>query len=156
VQKHPPRVMLSKVKALLRTGGAMREDLRPVGRARNGQARANSDEYGPIADMVMAARTARSRLFPRFMFGEPAWDVLLLLYRDGNLSVADLARSSDTPLSTTGRWIDSLEDHELVKRMRCGDDRGEDRIELSDRARGGLQSFLSALAGNWPVAAATD
>jgi len=134
----------------------MHPDLRPVGRARGAQARANSDEYGPIADMVMAARRARSKLFPRLMFGEAAWDILILLYRDENLSLADLAASSDTPLSTTGRWIDFLEGHQLVKRTRSGDDRGADRIVLSDEARRGLQSFFSTLAGNWPVAAAID
>ncbi len=133
----------------------MHEDLPPVGRARDRATSTSSGEYRTIADMVIAARAARSPLFPRSMFGEPAWDILLLLYRDKNVCLADLARSADTPESTAARWIDFLEAHQLVTRMRCGEDRSADRVELGSKARDGLHSFFAALAGNWPIAAAT-
>lgn len=134
----------------------MHEDLRPIGRARNPATSTNADDYRAIAKLVMTARKARSKLFPRSMFSEPAWDILLLLYRDEEASLADLARSADTPRSTAGRWIDFLEADGLVSRDRCGEDRGADRIRITGKAREGLQGFFSALAGNWPIAAAND
>lgn len=130
----------------------MHEDFRPL----NADASTNSADYKAIAHIVMAARKVRYRLFPRSMFSESAWDILLLLYPDGHASLADLAKSAETPQSTAARWIDFLETHELATRERSGGGRGADQIRLTAKARNGLQAFFSILAGNWPIAAATE
>lgn len=67
---------------------------------------------------IIIARRGREAVFGPNLFSEPTWDALLELYaaRLGNrkVSLAELSRAIDTPLTTTGRWIALLEDRQLV------------------------------------------
>ena len=71
---------------------------------------------------LIAMRRARSSIFGGDLFSDPAWDILLELYAaklgHRKTSLEDLARSSGTPLSTTGRWVAALDGHGLAQQVR--------------------------------------
>jgi DNA-binding MarR family transcriptional regulator len=104
-----------------------------------------------IARMMFEGRNARARLFPRSMFNEPAWDMLLALYLAKEAPAAtDLAKWTNTPLTTATRWIVYLEVHRLISRGPCAADRRVQRIRLTDQARTKIKTLLSELAGLLP------
>lgn len=67
---------------------------------------------------VLASRRGREAALGRELFSDPAWDVLLELYAaklgERRIALAELARSIDTPLSTTRRWVNALAERGLV------------------------------------------
>jgi DNA-binding MarR family transcriptional regulator len=101
-----------------------------------------------IAEAMFEVRKARSRIFPASMFNEPAWDMLLALYlADDAPAAADLARWTNTPLTTATRWITYLEVHKLITREACPVDKRVQRVRLTDLARGKLKLLYSTFAG---------
>lgn len=80
---------------------------------------------GPPMDVADVKRHMRSRriresLFPKGFFADPAWDMLLELYSaalDGRkLAINRLSVAANVPLTTTLRWIGTLEKEALVNR----------------------------------------
>ena len=67
---------------------------------------------------ILIARRERDAVFGPHLFSDPSWDTLLELYAaklgDRNVSLAELSRVIDTPLSTAARWIAVLERRGLV------------------------------------------
>lgn len=67
---------------------------------------------------ILLARRGRDSVFGPHLFSDPSWDTLLELYAarlgDRNVSLAELSKVINTPLSTTGRWISLLENRGLV------------------------------------------
>jgi len=98
---------------------------------------------------VLAARRARRRILGEELFSDPAWDILLELYAaklgHRQISTEDLARSSGTPLSTTTRWIATLEQHGLARRGR--DEKEVVYTQISLTTEGA--SRLERLADEW-------
>ena len=101
------------------------------------------------ARAILAGRQLRNAHFSRAMFGEPAWEILLVLYimeRDGERQTPSrLASWTSTPLSTTVRWIDYLEKKQLVTRHSHPNDKRIVFIALEDRAREAMDSYLSSV-----------
>lgn len=68
---------------------------------------------------VLLVRRARADLLGADIFSDPAWDILLELYGarlgERRVSSLDLARAIGTPVSTTIRWIASLNSHGLTE-----------------------------------------
>lgn len=99
------------------------------------------------ARIVLNSRRHRSHFFNPAMFGEPAWDMLLVLYvterSEGRQSIGRLAEWIETPLTTAIRWIDYLEKERLVKREPHPNDKRVMFIRLSDKGRELLDSYLS-------------
>ena len=105
------------------------------------------------ASLVARARTEldgrrlRQRFFNAIMFGEPAWDVLLMLYiceqSFGRLTMSRLAEWVEAPLTTVGRWVKYLEDEQLAQRESHPTDRRTVFISLRDKGRTALDSYLS-------------
>jgi DNA-binding MarR family transcriptional regulator len=77
---------------------------------------------------ILIARRGRDAVFGAHLFSDPSWDTLLELYAaklgDRNVSLAELSRVINTPLSTTARWIAVLERRGLVATV-------EDRLRPS-------------------------
>lgn len=98
------------------------------------------------ARLSMASRNDRSKFFPRAMFGEPAWDLLLALYahqgRSHALTISNLANIAQTPVTTALRWIDYLDEKGLVLRERSNIDRRASEIRLSDDGRARLDRYF--------------
>lgn len=65
-----------------------------------------------LAQRLQATREARATFFAPYMFGEPAWDVLLALYiahgRGYPMKVTDLCFEAAAAPTTVIRWIDYL------------------------------------------------
>lgn len=91
------------------------------------------------------ARRARLDLFPAAAFGEPAWDILILLFAKGaglHLTVTQVAEMIGTPISTTIRWIEYLEGGGLLLKERHKLDRRTTLIGLTDVAESRLTTFF--------------
>jgi DNA-binding MarR family transcriptional regulator len=98
------------------------------------------------ARVVINSRRHRFRFFKRSMFGEPAWDMLLVLYitepAEGSQSISRLAELVETPLSTAVRWIDYLEREKLVEREPHPTDKRVIFIRLSEKGREQIDGYL--------------
>lgn len=99
------------------------------------------------ARIVLSSRRLRFRYFNRSMFGEPAWEILLVLYitetTEGRQSTGRLAELVETPLSTAARWIDYLDRERLIERQPHPTDKRVIYIRLSPKGRELLDSYLS-------------
>ena len=80
----------------------------------------NSSEIAAEVRRIIKARRDRGRFFPRHLFADPAWDMLLELYaaelEQVRISVSKLCDASDVPATTALRWISTLVNESLVKR----------------------------------------
>lgn len=68
---------------------------------------------------VLFVRRARSRIFGKNLFSDPAWDIILELYAANlsgkALSLTGLAQAIEAPVSTTARWAASLTGHGIIE-----------------------------------------
>lgn len=107
------------------------------------------DELVTRARIVLNSRRARSRYFSPAIFGEPAWDILLVLYitdvAGDRQTIGKLAEWITTPPSTVLRWVGYLERENLIERHPHPTDRRIMFIKLSDKGRASLDSYLRAL-----------
>ena len=110
---------------------------------------ASEDELASLARIIFHSRRTRARHFKRAMFGEPAWDVLLLLYaadRSGSRqTLTKLAGSIEAPLSTVNRWIGYLEREQLVQREPHPTDRRVVFIGLLPKGRQSMTEYLTEM-----------
>ena len=71
-----------------------------------------------IAQAWVHALRARNATFPRALFADPAWNMLLDLYLakcdDKEISVSSVCIAASVPATTALRWIGTLEKHGLV------------------------------------------
>lgn len=81
-----------------------------------------------LAEHYLTARRARLEVFPRQLFGEPDWDILLQLFvhhvRSTAATVTDACNASGVPPTSALRHISRLEEMGLVTRR---DDPGDRR-----------------------------
>jgi DNA-binding MarR family transcriptional regulator len=103
------------------------------------------------ARIVLNARRLRERHFNRIMFGEPAWDILLMLYASeqsaGRLTVSRLAEWVETPLTSVVRWVNFLEEEGLVARQAHPTDRRTFFVVLLGKGRAALDAYLGMIPG---------
>jgi len=95
---------------------------------------------------ILALRQKRAELFGPSMFGEPAWEMLLQLYSmsgGARQSMSRLAQLSGTSKATALRWADYLCDRGLVRRQRHPTDLRSAFMELTDKGREKIQSYLA-------------
>lgn len=93
---------------------------------------------------LLARRRKRHSLFGKAMFGEPAWEMLLLLYAIGpRESVSRLAELALLSKSTATRWIDYLEGQRLVRRDAHPKDKRAIFVELTEKGRDSISLYLS-------------
>jgi DNA-binding MarR family transcriptional regulator len=92
-------------------------------------------------------RRRRSRIFGRDMFGEPAWDMLLVLYIQDAAgpreTVGRLIKYSGTSASSAKRWIAFLSERGFVKRVSHPTDARTWFVELTDKGRQSVSVFFS-------------
>ena len=103
------------------------------------------------ASLIRAARDLRREWFDQNIFGEPAWEMLLTLYViDGEqrrLSTRQVARLARLSLTTTLRWLDYLEEQDLVSRRPNPFDHRVVYTELSDKGRAAMDAYLMRNCG---------
>ena len=100
------------------------------------------------ARRILALRQRRAGHFGAAIFGEPAWEMLLLLYvSTGNgLGVDHLAMLSGVSEGIARRWLSQLANEKLVQ---VGGPSSSATVHLTPRGRAGLDAVLTdALAGD--------
>ena len=94
---------------------------------------------GPIAvaRAIFEDRRRRALTFNPGMFGEPAWELLLTLYvmdiHGPRLTIGALARFAGCAPTTTLRWLDYLEDQQLIYREEVPGDARTSFVRLFKR-----------------------
>ena len=95
---------------------------------------------------AFAARRERKQFFDADLFGEPVWDLLLLMYREHlggrELTRAQATQVPDVPPSTAARWIGVLERRGLVS-SDSDDDAG--MVKLTGTALTKLEAYMEEL-----------
>ena len=116
-------------------------------KARGDQSRTVSrSDLVQMAKRMLVNRRRRAQRFGREMFGEPAWDILLVLYAtEGTtrLTISRLTRLAGAPDSTALRWLIHLEEQRLVMRAIHPTDRRTAFIELTEKGRSELDAYFS-------------
>ena len=107
--------------------------------------------FGPDALLararkILTDRQKRVERFGRAMFGEPAWEMLLLLYvaqASARYTASRLARVSGYSKATAIRWLDYLEKEKLILRKSHPTDQRSVFIELTDKGISSLELYLA-------------
>ena len=101
------------------------------------------------AEMVrglIRVRRLREQFFPRDLFADPAWDMLLDLMaarlEKSRVAVSSLCIAAAVPATTALRWIRTLVEHGLFLRCQDPEDGRRIFIELSDPAAEALNAYL--------------
>lgn len=98
------------------------------------------------ARRILAGRRRRSEYFGRAMFGEPAWEMLLLLYiglGSIRMSAGGLAHAAGYSKATTMRWVGYLEKQKLVQRELHPTDQRTFFVTLTEKGINLLELYLS-------------
>jgi DNA-binding MarR family transcriptional regulator len=101
------------------------------------------------AQAILAARRRRESIFKTILFGEPAWEMLLLLYLNASrsrLTMGRLGEIAGLSKSTALRWIDYLDREGLARRDPHPTDKRATFVELTPMGRRALDHYLSGIA----------
>jgi hypothetical protein len=95
-----------------------------------------------LARQIIDERERRCWFFPQGTFGEPAWELLLLLYssEEKEQSLQALCNGILTPFSTANRWLGYLENEGLITKVDFGS--VNPRIRLTPKAAHALNRYL--------------
>ena len=97
------------------------------------------------ARRMYRARHARQRYLPANLFGEPAWEILLVLYIEAGqrpMNATSVALITNAPETTALRWAEILQDEGLVESYPHLTDRRLRLLQLSLRGRAILDQYL--------------
>lgn len=104
-----------------------------------------------VADASYMIRRRRDRFFPATLFGEPAWDILLDLYIQGErgtpVSISSACLAGGTAPTTGLRWLSTLDELGLTERKPNASDGRMSWIRLTARGREQMQAYLADIAG---------
>jgi DNA-binding MarR family transcriptional regulator len=84
------------------------------------------------------------------MFGQPAFDILLALYIEGDaqpVRISTLVETAGTAMTTTLRWVNAFERERLVECEAQPSDRRTRMVRLSEHGRSKMNAFLSEALG---------
>lgn len=123
------------------SGGALQSD-RPMPAP-------DRDQLLAIASLFRFLRARRTDFLPAEMFGEPAWDALLMLYirPQGTLdpTTLEVAAATGVPITTALRWIESLQNMELIERDERPGECHQSCIRLSAAGESLLDHYLRCI-----------
>jgi DNA-binding MarR family transcriptional regulator len=126
-----------------------------IGRdAVNDRANAPASPAARIAE-ILRMRALRSRFFKAELFADPAWDMLLDLYRaeldQHRVSITSLCTASAVPTSTALRWLRALEEEGLVRRRQDPLDGRRTFVGLTSAAVEAMNSYFEAVGQAQPL-----
>lgn len=103
-----------------------------------------------VARTIYDLRRLRSKILPRALLGEPAWDMLLDLFandsqREG-LTTKSVCVASDVPYSTAWRCLGTLEADGLIERLNDTRDGRRSLVRLTDYGDAAVRKCLHAAA----------
>ncbi|WP_152569478.1 MULTISPECIES: MarR family transcriptional regulator [Sphingomonas] len=110
---------------------------------------ARRGELISYARSAMQRRQARKEHFAKAIIGEPAWDLLLILYvADGigeAITVTEAADRARLASTSAKRWIEYLEKERLVHRRPHERDGRRIALSLSTKGRRSLDSYFCGI-----------
>ena len=100
-----------------------------------------------LVDQILCARKLRTAAFGPGLFSDPAWDIVLTLYRgqlrgEGVLS-SELADSASVTLSTIARWVEVLARQGLVEVQPAVSEVKGPIVELSAQGSAAMRRWLA-------------
>lgn len=113
-----------------------------------GETRRYREDLVERAKVELKARRHRHGHFPSSMFGEPAWDMLLVLYlAEGGTyeTICSLVHGAGAPHATSLRWLHVLENHGLVIRKPHPADGRVTLVGLTGEGRQALDDYFSTV-----------
>lgn len=142
-----PRLAPDEVKELQRLLGKLTDQL--AGQPEPQPLSPALRERAVFADRVYRSRRMRSRYFPEYLFADPAWDILLLLFSlqpsGKQISISAVCSSAAVPESTGHRWIEKLIEAGMVVREKHPNDRRMNWVRLSDKSVERLSAYFDDL-----------
>ena len=101
------------------------------------------------ARQIYVGRRLRERFLPAQFFGEAAWDMLLELFildlHDQCASVKRACIASAVPMTTALRWIDILEQEDLVARSTSPSDKRVTWLSLTPKGAVAMRCYILEL-----------
>lgn len=108
----------------------------------------DEQELVDLACSMYETRRLRARFLSVSILGEPVWDMLLALYcftaRGEALSVTGLCHAAEVPPTTALRWLQLLEQKNLVSRSKDLHDGRRAFIMLSPEGKDMMTDYLAA------------
>lgn len=101
------------------------------------------------AKKALADRRRRVQIFGAGMFGEAAWDMLLVLYIERYTTrhtITRLVNATGAAPTTVLRWLTLLTERDLVRRRSSNVDSRAVIVELTDKAERLLDLYFSGTA----------
>ena len=106
-----------------------------------------------LVDYVRKARGLRLRFLDPQLFGEPAWDMLLDLYRaeiaQQRIAIGSVCIASGVPMTTALRWLRAMEAKGLVQRRPSPNDLRRTYVELTPEAIAAMDALFEAIAAQF-------
>ncbi len=96
---------------------------------------------------MLADRSCREEFLPGCLFGEAAWDAMLVLYSEepGLPHCAEtLSQRLDLPSTTMARWVTVLENEGLIESRPLSLLQERETVRLSAMGTDALQAYLRA------------
>jgi DNA-binding MarR family transcriptional regulator len=102
---------------------------------------------------VIRARRQRTRYFSEDLFSDPAWDMLLDLFRaeilQQRVSVSSLCIAAAVPATTALRWLKLMVQGGLLIRRPDPVDLRRVYVELSPQTSAALRRYFAELVAGW-------
>jgi len=97
---------------------------------------------------IIDARRLRAKFFDDSLFADPAWDILLDLYRahlaQQRISVTSVCFGAGVPVSTALRWLNALEERGLARRSQDPLDGRRFFVELTQSGVSAMADYFAA------------
>lgn len=108
-------------------------------------------DHAVVVKDLIKLRRLRNELFGSDFFADPAWDILLELYRSSleqyRMSVSAVCEASNTSATTGLRHLNALESHGLVHRIDDKFDRRRSYVELTVASKKLMTDLVETYAG---------
>lgn len=114
--------------------------------------KAVSDDRAALAKQHYEHRRRRDRFLPSSLFGEPAWDILLILYWaqkvQQRMSVSSVSASAAAPQTTALRHIENLCASGIIARERHPTDGRVSWLSLTETAERKMDDYFDWILQN--------
>lgn len=113
--------------------------------------------HAMLVRRMISLRRLREKIFPKGLFADPAWDMLLDLYgahiAQHRVPVSSLCVAAEVPATTALRWIGKLDRSGLIRRERDPHDARRVFISLQPEAVDLMRDYFSRVAEGLATAA---
>lgn len=101
------------------------------------------ETFAPKAHAIFAQRNLLRTQAQQASIADGCWDILLGLYLHDELTITDLKKLAGLPLTTALRWLEQLDDQDLVVRREKPGDRRAALIGIGEKGRKLVETMLA-------------